>query len=679
MANLFKKSIFKGGKSMKSIKTKIIIYFSIISIIICGIFGFVSYYKSSTSIINTTKDDFTLVANQASGLLATKLSTEFQIIEFIASRSIISNPSIPIKDKVEALKTNQQMQGYINMDYADLNGNAIATNGKPVNLSDRDYFQKAKNGETSMSELLVSKQDNSIIMAFAAPVKSEGKIIGVVVGIKDGRTLSEMTKDITIGKSGYAYIIDGNGIIIGHKDEQLVTDKYNLLEASKQNKDYEELTKLTQKMINKETGSGEYYFNGVNKVLGYAPVVGTNWSIGVTANHSEILSELEGLKVSLLIISFIIIAVALVLVYIIGRQLAVPIIMASQHAMIISTGDFTKEVPEKFLNRKDEVGKLAQALNEIMVSFKKLIMNIHDSSISVVESSKELTATTEQISLASQQVSKTIEEISKGASEQANDTEKGASTVSELGDYIEKNNSHVLNLDSTSHEVARLVDEGLKIIDDLSVKSDESSHSVKEVYNNIIITNESAEFIGQASQVISSIADQTNLLALNAAIEAARVGEAGRGFAVVAEEIRKLAEQSKSAVDDITMNLNEFTGEVDSLVSDVSSQFEVLESENLKLRSAVTKSNDANQKIMLDADKMIETSEKLRRETESISSVYEKIESLAAIAEENSASSEEVSANVSTYTEEIKKLTSSITQFKELTEQFKEDINIYRI
>lgn len=664
---------------MKSIKTKIIIYFSIISIIICGIFGFVSYYKSSASIINTTKDDFGLVANQASNLLATKLNTEFQIIEFIASRSVISNPSIPIKDKVEALKTNQQMQGYINMDYADLNGNAIATNGKPVNLSDRDYFQKAKNGETSMSELLVSKQDNSIIMAFAAPVKSEGKIIGVVVGIKDGRTLSEMTKDITIGKSGYAYIIDENGIIIGHKDEKLVIDKYNLLEASKQNKDYEELTKLTQRMINKETGSGEYYFDGVNKVLGYAPVMGTNWSIGVTANHSEILAELEGLKVSLLIISFIIIAVALVLVYIIGRQLAVPIIMASEYAMIISTGDFTKEIPEKFLNRKDELGKLAQALNEIMISFKRLIKNIHASSVSVVESSKELTATAEQISLASQQVSKTIEEISKGASEQANDTEKGASTVSELGDYIEKNNSHVLNLDSTSQEVARLVDEGLKIIDDLSSKSDESGHSVKEVYNNVIITNESAEFIGQASQVISSIAEQTNLLALNAAIEAARVGEAGRGFAVVAEEIRKLAEQSTASTKTIDDALSKLQSNSRGSVEAIKNVLTIIENQVESVKTSEKKYKEIAIAIKNSEKAVIELNNSTTELEVRKNNIINIMQNLSAIAEENAASTEEVSASTEEQTAAMEEISNSCSNLSKLADELQHSIDKFKL
>lgn len=664
---------------MKSIKTKIIIYFSIITIIICGIFGVVSYYKSSTSIINSTKDDFTLIAKQASIMLTSELGMEFEIIELIASRSVITNPSISVKDKVEALRTNQQIQGYINMDYVDLNGNAVATTGKPINLSDRDYFKNAKNGMTSMSELLVSKQDNTIIIAFAAPVKYEGKVIGVVVGIRDGRALSGMVKDISFGKTGYAYIIDQNGIIIGHKDEKLVTEKYNLLEASKQNKNYEELTKLTQKMINKESGTGEYYFNGANKVLGYAPVEGTNWSIAVTSDHSEILSELTGLKLNLLIISIIIIAVALILVYIIGRQIAVPIILASKQAMIISTGDFTNELPEKFLNRKDEIGKLAQALNEIMVSFKQLIKNIHDSSKSVVESSKELTATAEQISLASQQVSKTIEEISKGASEQANDTEKGASTVSELGDYIEKNNSHVLNLDSTSQEVARLVDEGLKIIDDLSSKSDESGHSVKEVYNNVIITNESAEFIGQASQVISSIAEQTNLLALNAAIEAARVGEAGRGFAVVAEEIRKLAEQSTASTKTIDDALSKLQSNSRGSVEAIKNVLTIIENQVESVKTSEKKYKEIAMAIKNSENAVVELNNSTKELEVRKNNIINIMQNLSAIAEENAASTEEVSASTEEQTAAMEEISNSCSNLSKLADELQHSVDKFKL
>ncbi|MDU6040602.1 MAG: heme NO-binding domain-containing protein [Clostridium butyricum] len=211
----------------------------------------------------------------------------------------------------------------------------------------------------------------------------------------------------------------------------------------------------------------------------------------------------------------------------------------------------------------------------------------------------------------------------------------------------------------------------------------EKLNSVLEGFGNV--RNKSFELqnrakgITQIVSLVSSIAEQTNLLALNASIESARAGEAGRGFAVVAEEVRKLAEQSQSAVNDITASLSQFIGEVDDVVSNIGSEFDVLKEENGKLNIAVDYSSSANDTINEVSIKMIKTAEKLENETKTMGKVYDKIESLVAIAEENTASSEEVSASVSIYTEDIKNLTKSIEEFEKLTEQFNEDMNKYKI
>lgn len=199
------------------------------------------------------------------------------------------------------------------------------------------------------------------------------------------------------------------------------------------------------------------------------------------------------------------------------------------------------------------------------------------------------------------------------------------------------------------------------------------------VKNNSVELQNRAKGITEIVSIVSSISEQTNLLALNASIEAARAGEAGRGFAVVAEEVRKLAEQSQKAVNNITGSLGEFISEVDTVVSDIKNQFDILKEENGKLNVAVSYSSDANDKIKIVTKKMIDTSQNLETETTAISNVYGKVESLVSIAEENTAASEEVSANVLYYTENIKNLTHSIMEFKKLTEQFNEDMDKYKI
>jgi methyl-accepting chemotaxis protein len=105
--------------------------------------------------------------------------------------------------------------------------------------------------------------------------------------------------------------------------------------------------------------------------------------------------------------------------------------------------------------------------------------------------------------------------------------------------------------------VGEVLNEGLKEIETLSMKTEENNKASMEIYEVILKTNQSSNKIGEASSVIASIAEQTNLLALNAAIEAARAGDAGRGFSVVADEIRKLAEKSSTSTKDIYNMVNE--------------------------------------------------------------------------------------------------------------------------
>lgn len=331
----------------------------------------------------------------------------------------------------------------------------------------------------------------------------------------------------------------------------------------------------------------------------------------------------------------------------------------------IKTRDIFENVHRMFNDYKDGVRK-------DFVGFKGLTDEMNTFS-------NTLNSISDKMNFTSGEISGVVEQVAMAAMTQAEETE---GSVHLLNDNVEAIRDAVKIENENKNELEDAVGKievSFINVEKTADKLNNILESFAIVKNSSIDLQNRANGITEIVSLVSSIAAQTNLLALNASIEAARAGEAGRGFAVVAEEVRKLAEQSQSAVDDITSNLNQFIGEVEDVVGDIGSQFDVLKEENVKLNTAVIESKNANEKIHQVAEKMIETSKKLHKETDSITVVYEKIESLAAIAEENSASSQEVSANVSSYTEEIKKLIKSIMEFKKLTEEFRKDIDTYKI
>ncbi|MDS0527549.1 heme NO-binding domain-containing protein [Clostridium sp. SHJSY1] len=331
----------------------------------------------------------------------------------------------------------------------------------------------------------------------------------------------------------------------------------------------------------------------------------------------------------------------------------------------IETNDFFEEIYEL-------INKHKKVIQADFVGFKGVTdeMNTFVNSISKISDSMNYT---------SGEIGGVVEQVAEGAYTQAQNTDTAVSSLSEnitsLKVIVGNENANKSELE----EAMKKINNSYENVDNASsniLKTLEKFNEVKVKGTNLEVK---ANDITNIVSIVSGIAEQTNLLALNASIEAARAGEQGRGFAVVAESIRKLAEQSKDAVQEINSNLVQFVNEIESLVGDIEGQYDVLEKETDSLGVVRDISFEANKSVQGVAVSMIDTINKLNEQAEAISHVYDSIESLAAIAEENSASSQEVSANVLNYTNEIKHLTDNIHDFKGITETFKVDLDKYKI
>ena len=630
--------------NIRGIKTKLILYFTMLILASSITLGFISIQRSSSIITQQSETSLTLLAHDAAKITQSRVETQQKTLDMIALREDIQTMDWVIQQPI--LKRQVERTNFLDIAVVKPNGEAKYSDGTVSQLGEREYVKKALAGESNVSDLILSKVTNEVVLMYAAPIEKGGKIVGALVGRRDGNALSLIADDTGFGDSGYGYMINGSGTIIAHPDREMVMSQFNPIEGSKNDKTLISIANLFDKVLGEKSGVSNYSYNGSDLYAGYAPIEGSDWIFIITANQNEVLSAIPQLQSVIIKVLIAVLAVSIIFVYIIGSSITNPIVASVKHSKKIAALDLTEDVPGKFLKRKDEIGDLAQSLQVIIDSLKDTINEVTNTSSQVLAASEELSAASQQSASASVEISQTIEEIAKGASDQAESTQEGSLNANELGRVIEDNQLYMKNLNIQSDKVSKVVTEGLIEIEGLYKITEESNKATSEVKKVIVQTNDSSLKIGQASNVISSIAQQTNLLALNAAIEAARAGNAGKGFAVVAEEIKNLALQSSQSTKEIDEIVSELQVNAQNAVKTME-RVSVISEEQTK---SVIRSKD---KYILIDSAMQETNNTVHHLNiagEQMDNMKDQIlgsmESLSAIAEENSAATQQATASI---------------------------------
>jgi len=332
---------------------------------------------------------------------------------------------------------------------------------------------------------------------------------------------------------------------------------------------------------------------------------------------------------------------------------------------VISTGDKYEEI-------FDHINSVKDTLREDFILFKGGVDDIHNFNQKFKDVSESMTEVSDIIST-------NVQEVAEGAIHQATETEKSVSILSGNIETLNSLSEEEIERKDSLESAVNNIEESFKELQEVAVNLNDIREKFAGVNDLGQDLSTKVQDIITIVSTVESIAEQTNLLALNASIEAARAGEHGRGFAVVAEEVRKLAEDSKDAVNTINSNLNLFTEEVNRMVTEVADQFVALEEGNQKLHTVAENNRAATDQISDVAEGIVELSLRLQSETQKVSEVFENMHTLAAIAEENSASSQEMSANVQQFTHQLQDFADYIVELEKLSVNLKTELKKYHL
>jgi len=423
--------------------------------------------------------------------------------------------------------------------------------------------------------------------------------------------------------------------------ETSINKALDLIESEEEMKLFAELDQYNQRLIDLESKmielAGTNRSETVQIFNGEYAEVRKIFSTNLTkfrdirnAKAEDIVLENDQLITSRTTISAFVVGVAVIasimIAVIISRMITVPIyeVVKKLKDLSNSEGDLSSRL---IIKSKDEIGELAEAFNLMIGNIHNMIKQLKELTVEVASSSEQLLASAEQSSQASNQITLKIQEVANGAQIQLKETMESQQSIDEINIGIQKIAESSSIVAETSIQTEKEARDGdtwiIKSIDQMQTIHKSVDHSANLVSQ---LEARSSE-VGRIINVITAISEQTNLLALNAAIEAARAGEQGKGFAVVAEEIRKLADQSKTSASQIFTLLGEIQ-------------------ENTAL--AMKSMNIGTEEVATGTTIMNNAGQIFQKILTSVQEVTEQIHEVSAMSQEVSAGSQQVATSIHT-------------------------------
>ncbi|WP_035345339.1 methyl-accepting chemotaxis protein [Halalkalibacter hemicellulosilyticus] len=379
---------------------------------------------------------------------------------------------------------------------------------------------------------------------------------------------------------------------------------------------------------------------------------------------------------AILTISIVAIILGLTIAIYLSRMISRPLKIMATFSNQISQGNLS--VDKVKVKSQDEVGQLAHAFNKMVENTRNLITNVRSNSEQVAASSEELMVSSTETSTSANQIVNAIQEVASGSENQVKAIEESTDAINDLEKGVKKVTNTIYCIkDSTSH-TTKQANDGHRLLSKVILQMDSIYHSANNTIKLVNVLDDNSKRISYIMDSIADISDKTSLLALNATIEASRAGGHGKGFAVVANEIRKLAEQSRSSASDISKLVTSIQKDIAMVVEITNNSSEqVKEGYHLVEHTEKSFTNILNAitQVAEETEALFSLSDTMSTNMEVVNSSMKEV---ASISNKSMTNTEEIAASSEEQLAITNEVDSLATDLASIANELKEQINRFR-
>lgn len=673
------------GMGLRGIQVKLIGAF-MIPVILFVIIGFMIYSKCSTTLNST----YEASANTSVGTLEEYLGLGFENIELMATRlsinsaitsyytgSEVKSESMLMDTKV-ALSNESTADKFIDHIIVCAKSGTACSEKSAIRGDVYNAFVESEEGKNVESEIGMGSMWISSHPAIdeVTGYDSDEYALSLVTVLKNNSNKSVGYIIIDVKTSFIQDILDNAQISDNSIKGFVLEDGSQVLSGDSDIKFTD--TDFYQEALAGENlqGSKEVSYEGADYLFTYSRIEGTNMLVCAMVPQKEIMAGAQ----AILRYTLIAVAICAVIAIVVGSVLASGISKAIRKVNRVlkktSDGDLTGQISMK---RKDEFNVLSSSITNMIGSMKDLILKMTNVSGHVSDSAVQVGTNSEVLLEVTKNITEAVDYINSGISQQAQDTESCLEQMNGLAERINVVHENTDEISEIAQEAQGAIENGMVIVANLGEKVQGTTEVTETIIREIRELNKESIAINSIIGTINEIAEQTNLLSLNASIEAARAGEAGRGFAVVSEEIRKLAEQSGNAGNQIGEIINHIQERLAATIETAGLAGESVAFQTEALNNTV----DVFKNISQQVSKLAEDVEKITQSVGGIEQAKDDtmnaIESISTTSNQTESASEELARSTEKQLQAVEVLNDAVKRLQMDAEDLDTSVSIFKV